>query len=122
MFLVCGCRSQPVPTVPSRIDPLATEALTPEDVEAEVRSVATDLGSCYRNERLQLFSGDLPEYLLRLRVPTDGSRPEVTVVKASIAGKEALESCLVTVLSRLRFPAHPGKRITLNIPINEAGR
>ena len=118
-MLVCGCKSQPPAPAKPRLDTERTEPLTIEEVEGQVRSVAPEFGTCYRNERRQLFSQELAEYLLQIRVPIDGSTPEVTVVKASIAGQETLESCVVRVLSRLRFPAHPGKRITLNVPIEE---
>jgi hypothetical protein len=119
-LLVCGCKSQPAPPAKPRIETERTEPLTVEEVENSIRSVAQDFGTCYSNERRQLFTADLSDYLLQLRVPNDGSHPEVSVVKASIAGQETLENCVVTVLSRLRFPAHPGKRITLNVPIEEA--
>lgn len=93
-----------------------------EEVEGAVRAVAHEFGACYHTERRQLVVEDLSEYVLQLRVPADGAAPEVTVVKASIPAQKTLEHCVVTVLSNLRFPAHPGKRITLNVPIKEAAR
>ena len=118
-LFLCGCKSQQTTLASPRIDSKRTDPLTVEEVENAVRSVAAEFGTCYRNERRQLFAEELSDYVLQLRVPIDGSQPEITVVKATIAGQEALEHCLVMVLSRLRFPAHPGKRITLNVPIEE---
>jgi hypothetical protein len=118
-IVVCGCKSQPPATTSSR-NPTRTEPLTEEEVESSIRGVAPDFGLCYQLERRQLFASDLSQYVLQIRVPNDGSSPEVSVVKASVAGQAALEQCVVRVMSRLRFPPHPGKRITLNVPIEEA--
>ena len=119
---LCGCKSQPPPRAPSRIDTGRKTPLTVEEVTTRVRGVTQEFSSCYINERRQLISGDLSDYVLQLRVPPDGKPVEVTVVKASVPGQETLEFCVVQVLARLRFPKHPGKRITLNVPIKEAGK
>lgn len=121
-LVACGCKSQPAPRAPSRIDDTRKDPLTVEEVEETVRGVAQDFGACYHTERRQLVVEDLSEYVLQLRVPVDGKAPEVTVVKSTIPAQKTLEQCVVNVLAKLRFPAHPGKRITLNVPIKEASR
>jgi hypothetical protein len=122
LAFVCGCKSQEAQRGAPRIEQERTEPLTVDEVQSKVRASAEEISTCYRNERLQLNAGALSEYVLQLRIPNDGKPPQVLVGSASIQGQTTLEGCLVGVLARLRFPAHPGKRITLNVPIKEADK
>jgi hypothetical protein len=91
------------------------EPLTVGEVEERLKQSRVRLEACYRAEAMN--SPKLSSYVMRMRVPSDGERPEVTVVKATLPEQKVLEDCVRQVLRALRFPAHSGGAIELEVPI-----
>ncbi|MBK8012568.1 MAG: hypothetical protein IPK13_14550 [Deltaproteobacteria bacterium] len=117
----CACASStPAPQStekPLYIGGIRQRPLTVDEAASMVGSRSTELSRCYGRERVNLDASRLSDYVFQLQIPTDGTKPAVTVQKATDPKQKMLESCLMTVLASTRFPAHVGKPLTINVPI-----
>lgn len=118
-----GCKTADPPVMtkapPPVSDGVRREALAPAEVERAVQGQAARFEACYRSEAMN--SPKLSSYVYRLDVPPDGSAPVVHLQKASIPEQKLLEDCVTQVLRSLRFPAHTGARLEVEVPIEGAG-
>ncbi|MCB9653504.1 MAG: hypothetical protein H6729_05130 [Deltaproteobacteria bacterium] len=116
-----SCASSTPPSEPAEkplyVNGVRQRPLTVDEAASTVGNRSTELSKCYGRERVNLDSARLSDYVFQIRIPTDGTKPEVSVQKATDPKQKMLESCLLTVLTSTRFPAHIGKPLTINVPI-----
>jgi hypothetical protein len=125
MLAVAACASTPPPTAkpdpePAVIDGVRQQPLTESEVAASINQQQRRISDCYARERLNA-AGPLSDFEIRLKIPVDGSAPKGQVVRASIPGQMMLESCVVDTLTSLRFPAHNGATLVIDVPISGPG-
>ncbi|MEL6189110.1 MAG: hypothetical protein AAFU79_31195 [Myxococcota bacterium] len=92
------------------------------EVERALGAISHRLTNCYKRVRLSLGLVAPSNYVVRLRVENAGDPPVAEVVKASQKGQEPLERCLVQELEALRFPAHVGSALVIDVPIDAPKR
>lgn len=116
-----ACSTPPPPPKtaesPEFIDGVRQRPLTPEEVTEQIREGLTKFEDCYRRERLNFTFPTLSSYTFRFQVPADGSKNRIGVVEETQPGQQALRLCLADALRSIRFPAHTGKTITIDVPI-----
>lgn len=113
-----ACASQPPPPVvkPLYKDGVLQRALTVEEAERYLRQTAPEFEACYRREALNMAQ-QVSSYVMQVSVPTDGKPATVTVLKETVPGQMTLRGCLVDAIRRVKFPAHIGQVIKMNVPI-----
>src|SRR5687768_7831713 len=121
LMTIAACASSAPPPAtrepePGVIDGVRQQPLTEAEVAASVSRQQRRIGDCYARERLNA-AGPLSDFEIRLKIPVDGSAPKGQVVRASIPGQIMLETCIVDTLTSLRFPAHNGATLVIDVPI-----
>ncbi len=120
--LVCltamACASAPPPPVakPAYKDGVLQRKLGPKDAERALRQAVPKFDVCYRREQMNL-AADVSSYMFQIFWPSDGTTPDVEVLKETVRGQLALRSCLVEAIESAKLPAHLGDPITLKVPI-----
>ena len=88
-----------------------------EEAEELVRAKARRLQLCYSRERLNSLGGELSDYILQVQIPTNGKGAQVKIIEATVPGQAHLEDCVKMTVARIKFPAHSGQPIIMNVPI-----
>ncbi|MCB9651709.1 MAG: hypothetical protein H6730_34705 [Deltaproteobacteria bacterium] len=116
--LAVGCATPPPPPVTQPLwkDGVMQKPLTVEEATRYLKQAAPEFSVCYRREQLNL-TARTSDYLFQVFIPVDGSTPDVTVLKETVAGQLTLRDCLTQAIERVHFPAHTGQPLTLKVPI-----
>jgi hypothetical protein len=99
-------------------DGVRQKPLTAEEVTQEVNGHLEELQKCFSRERLNASA--VSAYTFRMEIPNDGSPPKVALVSNTPPPKEDqlfLVNCLSDVLRRIKFPAHVGEKLKIDVPI-----
>jgi hypothetical protein len=100
----------------------ASPPLTAEDVEERVQRAGPSLRGCYLEHRFTYGLQPLSDFRVRLRIPVDGGPHVAEIAEATEPGQEALERCVVQVVEKLRFRAHRGEPLVVDVPIRAPKR
>lgn len=117
--LVTCCVSGPSGPEPEPAPPPPLDIGTAEAIITRHASYVTD---CYRVHRLNLGLEDPSSYVVRLRIPNDGTAPIAEIREATVEGQEQLEACIIDKLETMRFPVHSGDTMVLDVPIRAPRR
>lgn len=96
--------------------------LTVQEVTERFRTRSVELGRCYERERFNQAPIERADYVASVTIPPEGSPLQVSIASAAVPGLEALEDCICQVLKAVRFRAHDGPEMTLDVPVRAPGR
>ena len=91
-------------------------ALTVEQVRKKISDRAPSLTACFKREKLS--SDVLASFVYELIIPTDGTLHQVKQVSTSGPNQLILAECIQKVLKELRFLAHSGTELRVQVPIS----
>lgn len=90
--------------------------LTVDQVRARISEKAPALTLCFKREKLS--SDVLASFVYELTIPNDGTPHQVKQISTSGPNQLILAECIQTVLQKLRFIAHSGSKLTVQVPIS----
>lgn len=118
-----GCASAPPPKPaeregPAYVDGVRQRPLAVEEVEDAVRRSRERIVACYRTERFNNPEAKLPSFAFRMEIPTDASAQKVVMTSQQTTAQRVLEGCVRDALVAIRFPAHAGAPLVVDVPID----
>ena len=90
--------------------------LTVDQVRATISNQAPALTACFKREKLS--SDVLASFVYELTIPNDGTSHQVKQLSATGPNQLILAECIQTVLKKLKFIAHSGSKLRVQVPIS----
>lgn len=98
------------------------EPLLEDEVGRMVGYTSNRLSGCYQRYRLTYGLTPASDFIVRMRIPNDGAPHVAEIAKKTQTGQDDLELCVVETLEAIRFPAHSGEPLVVDVPIKAPKR